>query len=246
MTKGCNWIEMGLTTEEDQFVVATARLYKVAYHDAFETAFKVARAIRILQKRYYGSGIQGAFESALIQYGYTSRDGLHAIDKGIRSNAGELLEHEDEVRAWWMTVPDMLKREWLSISSIHRHWNAYTKKTKRRKPNHHRDKPNLLEQLAALQLKVDALTERNTELEQERDAFRDAAEDAYAAEHQPQMDRAKQLAERQQGRIKELEQKLETAQSHIKEVEKDRNQSIRQKLDEWHSFFTKRLSDDAH
>jgi DNA repair exonuclease SbcCD ATPase subunit len=237
MTKGCNWIEMGLTTEEDQFVVATAKLYKVAYQDAFETAFKVGRAIRILQKRYYGSGIQGAFESALIQYGFTSRDGLSAIDKSIRSNLKELLEHEEEVRAWWMTVPDMFKREWLSISSIHRHWKAYTTKH-RTKSNHHRDRPNILEQLAAAQLKIDALTERVAEVEQERDAYRDATQDAYAAEHQHQMQRAKQLNERLQGRIKELEQELQTAKSRIEEVAQERNQSMTRKLDEWHTFLT--------
>jgi len=178
---GDNRIELGLTEKEDEFVCATAKLYKTTYLDSFDTAFMVARAIKILRQRYYGSGFQRGFEAALIQYGYTSGDDLSAIDKSIRSNLKELLEHEQEVRAWWLTVPEKSKRKWLSPSSIYRYWkrdhNALFNKNKRPRTKRRRDGPSLLEQLAAAQDHIDSLTERITEIEQERDSYRSSCEE---------------------------------------------------------------------
>jgi hypothetical protein len=86
--------------------------------------FKIAKAIDILQKRHYGMGVQGGFSDALVQYGFTTRDGETAIDKGIRSNLKELLDSEQKVRDWWKTVPERKKRDWLSARAIYRHWKA--------------------------------------------------------------------------------------------------------------------------
>jgi hypothetical protein len=53
--------------------------------------------------------VQCSFADALVQYGFTNREG-GAMDKSIRSNYAALLENEDEVRAWWDQVPVHKKR----------------------------------------------------------------------------------------------------------------------------------------
>jgi len=122
-----NWIELGLSKDEEQFVREASAIYKATYLDNFDNVFKIAKAIKILQERHYGMGVQGGFAEALAQYGFTARDGETAIDKGIRSNLKELLDNEQAVREWWKTVPDRKKRDWLSARAIYRHWKASTR-----------------------------------------------------------------------------------------------------------------------
>jgi hypothetical protein len=119
-------MELGLTADEDAFVRATAVLYKAAYLDTLDNVFKVGHAIKILRDRFRGSGIKGGLGDALVQYGYTTRDGK-AMDKAIRSNFTTLFDNEAAVRAWWAKVPEKKKRDWLSARAIHRHWTASLK-----------------------------------------------------------------------------------------------------------------------
>ena len=71
-----------------------------------------------------GSGTQGSFGDALVQYGFVARDG-GPINKAIRSHLKTLLDNEQSVRAWWETVRTKRGvREWLSASAIHKHWRA--------------------------------------------------------------------------------------------------------------------------
>lgn len=122
-----NWMELGLTEDEEKLVREGAALYKATYLDTIDNVFKIATAIDILQQRHYGSGVQGGFADALVQYGFTARDDNSPLDKGIRSNLKELLKHEKDVRAWWVKVPGNKKRDWLSARAIYRHWKQATK-----------------------------------------------------------------------------------------------------------------------
>ena len=126
-----NWIELNLTQDQDDFVRAAAAIYKTVHLDTIDNVFQIAKAIEILRNAHYGSGYRGAFSEALVQYGFTARDGT-AINKAIRSALAELLTNETAVREWWAAVPVKRKREWLSASAIYRHW----KKSQRpRDPN---------------------------------------------------------------------------------------------------------------
>src|SRR5262245_20112053 len=116
-----NWLELNLNNDEQALVEEAAKLYKATYLDTIDNVFKIANAIGILQRRHYGSGVQGGFGDALVQYGFTNRDGS-PMDKGIRSNLKALLDNEKDVRAWWLKVPERKKRDWLSARAIHRHW----------------------------------------------------------------------------------------------------------------------------
>jgi hypothetical protein len=172
-----NWLDLDLTKEEDEFVTATARLYKSTYHDAFETAFALARAIAILRHYYYGRGHQGAFGDVLVARGYTDRSGERPIDAGIRSNLKELLAHEEEVRAWWMTTPEEQKRDWLSASAIHYHWKRSVTRGKEAPfDKHHHDGPNLLVELAVAHGLIDSLRERIKEQDEELQTARSGIE----------------------------------------------------------------------
>ena len=122
-----NWIELNLTKDEEALVRRGAELYKAVYLDTIDNIFVIARAVETLRNRHYGSGVQGGFGDALVQYGFTARDGETPIDKGIRSNLKELLENEREVREWWKTVAERKKRDWLSARAIFRNWKASTK-----------------------------------------------------------------------------------------------------------------------
>src|SRR5262249_32079516 len=99
---------------------------KAFYVDTIDTIFKIARALVILQKRHYGTGMRGGLTDALVQYGFTNRDG-GPMQKSIRSNYTTLLDHEAEGRKWWKGVPERTKRDWLSARAIHRHWIASKK-----------------------------------------------------------------------------------------------------------------------
>src|SRR5262249_43636233 len=100
--------------------------------DTINSVFTIAKAIELLRTANYGTGDQGGFARALMQYGFTNRDG-GPMDKGIRSNFNALLENEDEVRAWWNGVPERQKRDWLSARAIFKHWAA-SKRPKTPKP----------------------------------------------------------------------------------------------------------------
>lgn len=116
-----NWMELRLTEDEEQFVQRSAATYRAVHVETIDTIFGWAKSIEILQKRFYSSGIQGAFADALVQYGFTSRDG-GPMAKSIRSNLKNLLDNEQAVRTWWAKVPEKRKRDWISPRAIHRHW----------------------------------------------------------------------------------------------------------------------------
>jgi hypothetical protein len=118
-----NWIELNLTQDENDFVRAAAAIYRTVHIDTITNVFQIAKAIEIIRKAHYGSGSQGAYGDALVQYGFTARDGT-AINKAIRSAYADLLRDEAAVRVWWESVPDKRKREWLSASAVYRHWKA--------------------------------------------------------------------------------------------------------------------------
>jgi hypothetical protein len=117
-----NWIELNLTKDEEKQVREAAELYKAIYIETIDSVFKLARGIEILRGRFYGMGKQGGFGDALVQYGFTARDGETPIDKGIRSNLKELLDNEKSVRAWWGQTDGRKKRDWVSARAIYRHW----------------------------------------------------------------------------------------------------------------------------
>ena len=129
-----NWMELGLSEDEEKIVREGAALYKATYLDTIDNVFKIAEAIDILQARHYGSGVQGGFADALVQYGFSARDGSSPLDKGIRSNLKELRRNEKDVRGWWGGVPENKKRDWLSARAIYRHWKRW-KASKSPKPD---------------------------------------------------------------------------------------------------------------
>jgi hypothetical protein len=131
-----NLLDLGLSKEEDELVKRGAALYKASVLEAFDNVFVIARAIEVLQKRNYGKGVQGGFTIALVQCGFTSRDGMKPINPSIRNAYKGLLENETAVREWWDTqVPDDKKDLWLSARAIHRNWKNSTNKPKQsRKP----------------------------------------------------------------------------------------------------------------
>jgi len=118
-----NWMELRLTQDEEEFVKRNAETYRAVHVETIDTIFGWAKSIEILQKRFYSSGVQGAFADALVQYGFTSRDG-GPMAKSIRSNLKNLLDNEQAVRKWWASVPQKTKRDWISARAIHNHWKA--------------------------------------------------------------------------------------------------------------------------
>jgi hypothetical protein len=122
--KPSNWLEIGLSKEETEIVTAAATIYKTVYLDTIDNVFEIARAIHILQQRCFGS--RGDFGDALVQYGFTARDGS-AMNKAIRSHLKELRENEAAVREWWSSVPPRKKREWLSATAVYRNWKKSQK-----------------------------------------------------------------------------------------------------------------------
>ena len=120
-----NLLDLGLSKEEDELVKRGAALYKASVLEAFDNVFVIARAIDILHKLRYGQGVQGGFATALMQYGFTSRDGMKPINPSIRSDYADLLKNETAVCEWWGTkVPDDKKDLWLSARAIRRNWKA--------------------------------------------------------------------------------------------------------------------------
>jgi hypothetical protein len=127
-------MELGLTKDEEEIVQRGAELYKTTYLDTIDNIFTIARALKILQDRHRGSGIRGGLADALVQYGFTSRDG-GPMNKAIRSFHTQCLDNEDAIRKWWAEVPERAKRDWLSAKAIYTHWNK-TRKPARTTPSH--------------------------------------------------------------------------------------------------------------
>lgn len=121
-----NWIELNLTADEEQLVRAGAALYKTLHLDTIDNVFVIAKAVDILRRRHIGSGVQGSFNDALIQYGFTNRIG-DAIDPAIRTHLKALLENEESVRSWWGTVEARKKRDWLSAKAVYTNWKKSLK-----------------------------------------------------------------------------------------------------------------------
>jgi hypothetical protein len=121
-----NWMELGLSRDEEEFVRRSAELYKAVYIETIDTVFDLAKAIEILRRAHHNSGVQSGFADALVQYGFTARDG-GPMNKAIRSHLKALHENEQAVRAWWASVPARTKRDWLSAKAIYTHWNASLK-----------------------------------------------------------------------------------------------------------------------
>jgi hypothetical protein len=128
---GNNWIELGLTKDEDESVRHGAELWKATYVETIDNIFAIARGIDILRRRHDGMGVKGALGDALVQYGYTARDRESPMDKAIRANLKKMLEHENEVRTWWNKKGDdgfeKRKRHWVSASTIYAQWNKSRK-----------------------------------------------------------------------------------------------------------------------
>jgi hypothetical protein len=122
-----NWVELNLTKDEEDLVREAAALHKAIYINTIDSVFIIARGIETLRKRHHGMGKQGGFGDALVQYGFTARDGETPMDKGIRSNLKELLDNEKAVRAWWGSVEERKKRDWVSARAIYRNWKVSTK-----------------------------------------------------------------------------------------------------------------------
>jgi hypothetical protein len=130
-----NWMELGLTKDEEELVARGAALYRAAYVDTIDNAFAIGRALKILQDRHRGSGIRGGFPDALVQYGFTSRDG-GPMSKSIVSAHTQCIDNEAAIRTWWDSVPERKKRLWLSAKAILTNWRAWKEKQEReRDPN---------------------------------------------------------------------------------------------------------------
>src|SRR5262249_19239829 len=112
--------------DEEEFVRRSAELYKAVYIETIDTVFDLAKAIEILRRAHHNSGVQSGFADALVQYGFTARDG-GPMNKAIRSHLKALHENEQQVGAWWASVPARSKRDWLSAKAIYTHWNASLK-----------------------------------------------------------------------------------------------------------------------
>jgi hypothetical protein len=121
-----NWMELNLSAEQEAKVREAATLYKTLHLDTIDNVFKIAVGIQILRKEHSRSGVRGKFEQALVQYGFIDRSGK-AVHKSIRSDYTALLEHEQDVRAWWKTADERKRRFWLSARAIHRHWKVSRK-----------------------------------------------------------------------------------------------------------------------
>jgi hypothetical protein len=122
-----NWLDLGLSQEEEAIVRAAAAIHKTVQLDTIDNVFQIAKAVHILRQRYYGSGVQGAFADALVQYGFVARDGS-AMNKAILSRLKEMRENEAAVRAWWSSVSAVHKRECLSAIAVYRNWKKSQKK----------------------------------------------------------------------------------------------------------------------
>jgi hypothetical protein len=125
---GSNWLELNLTKDEDEYVRRYAALYKAAYVETIDTIFGYARALKILHDRHVGMGYPAkTYLDALVQYGFTNRDG-GPLNKAIRSHLKQLLENESDVRAWWDKVSKTRPaRDWLSAKAIWTHWRESKK-----------------------------------------------------------------------------------------------------------------------
>jgi hypothetical protein len=185
-----NWLELNLSTDEDAFVREVAENYKGTYVHTLESVFKLAKAIDILQKRFYGSGVQGAFADALVQYGFTARDEESAIDKGIRSNLKEMLGNEQAIRDWWQSVPPKKKRDWISARAIFKHWKR-SQRTAAYPSAIEANAPVRLSPYEKLKAERDALVKHNVDLKKQLEAREDG--DTFNAKTTPPREIARAL-----------------------------------------------------
>jgi hypothetical protein len=140
-------------------------LYKAIYLDTIDNVFVIARALRILHARYRVSGVRGAFAQPLVQYGFTNREG-GPMNKAIVSQHETLLVNEIKVRAWWKTVPERTKRDWLSAAAIYRHW------MRSKKPPDAPRKPSAYAQIKATNIELqEQLHEANVRLQADGNQF---------------------------------------------------------------------------
>jgi hypothetical protein len=165
-----NWLDLRLSTDEEKFVREAGDEYVATYVHTIESIFKTAKAIDILQRRFYGNGVQGAFSDALVQYRFTARDRESAIDKGIRSNLKEMLASEQAVRDWWTSVPEKKKRDWISARGVYKHW----KKSQRPAAEADADAPvKRRSPYEKLKFERDSLVRHNIELKQQLESRED-------------------------------------------------------------------------
>jgi hypothetical protein len=162
-----NWMELGLNAAEEKFVRETAELYRKVYITTIDTIFDFAKAIEILRKAHASSGIPGEYTAALVQYGFTARDG-GPMNKAIRSHFKKLLDNEEKVRAWWAKVDARKKRDWLSAKAIYTHWQKSLKPPGAPPARHISD--HLSPALTKKNQEIAQLRARIEEVEQERDA----------------------------------------------------------------------------
>lgn len=127
MTDLSNWIELGLTEAERKLVDEAAASYQATYVKTLDTVFKEAEAIGLLQKKHYGTGERGSYADILVQFGFTARDGKSPMDKSIRSNYKELLEHKAAVQKWWQNTEEKKKKHWISVRAIYNNWKKSAK-----------------------------------------------------------------------------------------------------------------------
>jgi hypothetical protein len=118
-----NWLELGLSKDEETIVRRAAQIYKTIYLTTIDNVFEVARALKILQDRHQMLGVRGTLVDALVQFGFTSRDG-GPMNKALISHHKQLLENEQAVRAWWAKLDERTKRDWFSAKAVYTHWTA--------------------------------------------------------------------------------------------------------------------------
>ena len=163
MTDLSNWIELGLTEAERKLVDEAAASYQATYVKTLDTVFKEAEAIGLLQKKHYGTGERGSYADILVQFGFTARDGESPMDKSIRSNYKELLEHKAAVQKWWQNTEEKKKKHWISVRAIYNNW----KKSAKPAPTQNSNRPPRLSPTEKLQKDKADLVKHNIELKQQ-------------------------------------------------------------------------------
>jgi hypothetical protein len=225
---GNNWMELGLSKDEEEFVRLNAELYKKVYIQTIDTIFGWARAIEILRRAHSDRGIRGDFTDALVQYGFTARDG-GPMNKAIRSHLKTLLENEQKVRAWWASVPERTKRDWLSAKAIYTHWKASlkpkdpnTRATQQERTTNIEPKTQPQEALAKASAKIAALEQ---ELAQQLAKLQQLEAEAAALRQSTAPQAASPT------RVQELEQQTQRLQSELQALRHSNAHERRQRLE---------------
>jgi hypothetical protein len=123
-----NWLDIGLSKDDEAFVRKNGESYRATQVDTIDTVLDWARAIEKIRTAKYGTGVQGGFVIALVQYGFVDEDDdTKPIDAALRSNLKEMLDKEESVRAFWQGADAKKKRNWRAARSIYRNWKASLK-----------------------------------------------------------------------------------------------------------------------